>query len=218
MRATYRDGTGPPVTFPSRRACDLPVVPRVWWAPRRWCHHDAVAYFTAVVARAGSAWRARDVELDEAGGDLDGLADVLRSVAVDDEPVIAVLEHEDEWFALFRVDGDEEPRLFVSDLPAASLSGYAELLAPAADVQLAGDASEPATEAEAEADDEDDDGGSAPVVVTAAWAGDADLLEDLGVSGTALRRLVEQHGEDPAAVLVDVGEQIGFGELLEALR
>jgi putative tRNA adenosine deaminase-associated protein len=176
-----------------------------------------VAYFTAVLARAGSSWRARDVELEE-GDSLADLADVLRTVAVDDEPVIALLEHEDEWFALFRVDGDEEPRLFVSDLPAASLSGYAELLAPAADVQLAGDASEPATEAEAEADDEDDDGGSAPVVVTAAWAGDADLLEDLGVSGTALRRLVEQHGEDPAAVLVDVGEQIGFGELLEALR
>ena len=63
---------------------------------------NAVAYFTAVVARTGSAWRARDVELDEGGG-LDELADMLRSVAVDDEPVIAVLEHEDEWFALVAV-------------------------------------------------------------------------------------------------------------------
>jgi putative tRNA adenosine deaminase-associated protein len=214
MRATYRGGTGPPVTFPSRRASDADVWPRVWWAPRRWCHHDAVAYFTAVVARAGSAWRARDVELDEARGDLDGLADVLRSVAVDDEPVIAVLEHEDEWFALFRVDGDDDPRLFVSDLPRASRSGFADLLAPAAEIEVADE-----DDAPVEAEDADDEEEPEPVVVGGVvWAGDVDILEDLGVPGTALRRLVEEHDEDPAAVIADVGERVGFAELLEALR
>ena len=210
------------MTFPSRRACDVPVAPRVWWAPRRWCHHDAVAYFTAVVARAGSAWRARDVELDEAGGDLDGLADVLRSVAVDDEPVIAVLEHEDEWFALFRVDGDDDPRLFVSDLPAASRSGFADLLAPAAEIEVADEADVPpepeddetGEAGEAEEPEPEPDVGVGGVV----WAGDVDILEDLGVPGPALRRLVEEHDEDPAAVIADVGERVGFAELLEALR
>ena len=188
----------------------------MWWAPWRWCHHDAVAYFTAVVARAGSAWRARDVELDEAGGDLDGLADVLRSVAVDDEPVIAVLEHEDEWFALFRVDGDDDPRLFVSDLPTASRSGFADLLAPAAEIEVAGEDDGPGPEdddAEAEEADEPEE-----MVEGVVWAGDVDILEDLGVPGPALRRLVEEHDEDPAAVIADVGERVGFAELLEALR
>lgn len=187
----------------------------VWWLRRWQCHHDRVAYFTAVLARAGSAWRARDVELDEAGT-LDDLADTLRAVAVDDEPVIALLEHEDEWFALFRVDGDDEPRLFVSDLPAASLSGYAQLLAPAADIEVA---DEPGT-VDAGDEDETDPDDDEPVVLTgeAAWAGDPELLDDLGVSGATLRRLVDEHDEDPAAVLADVGEQIGFGELLQALR
>jgi putative tRNA adenosine deaminase-associated protein len=50
------------------------------------------------------------------------------------------------------------------------------------------------------------------------WAGDVDILEDLGVSGNALRRLVEEHDEDPAAVIADLGERVGFGELVEALR
>jgi putative tRNA adenosine deaminase-associated protein len=171
-----------------------------------------VAYFTAVVARAGRAWRARDVELDEVGS-LDGLADTLRAVAVDDEPVIAVLEHEDEWFALVRVDGDDEPRLFVSDLPSASQTAFADLLAPAAEIDVADDDADPAEEADDEDEDEPEPLGSG-----AAWAGDVDILEDLGVPGSALRRLVEEHEEDPAAVIADVGERVGFAELLEALR
>jgi putative tRNA adenosine deaminase-associated protein len=170
-----------------------------------------VAYFTAVVARTGRNWRARDVEVDEADS-LDALAESLRSVAVDDQPVLAVVEHEDEWFALIRVDGDEEPRLFVSDLPAASRSTYSELLSVAADVEI---------------EDDDDlppgaDGDGEAEVVTepelSAWAGEADLLEDLGVSGRAMRRLVEENGQDPGAVLAEVGDQVGFGELLAALR
>jgi hypothetical protein len=33
-----------------------------------------------------------------------------------------------------------------------------------------------------------------------------------------LRRLVEESADYPGAVLADVGERVGFGELLEALR
>ena len=174
-----------------------------------------MAYFTAVVARSGRGWRARDVELDEVGG-LEDLADTLRSVAVDDEPVLAVLEHEDEWFALFRVDGDDEPRLFVSDLPSASQTAFAELLAPAAEIEVADDDAGAADDEDEDGDGEDD--AAAPVGAGAAWAGDVDILEDLGVPGSALRRLVEEHEEDPAAVIADVGERVGFAELLEALR
>jgi putative tRNA adenosine deaminase-associated protein len=175
-----------------------------------------VAYFTAVVARTGRAWRARDVGLDEVGG-LEGLADTLRAVAVDDEPVIAVLEHEDEWFALFRVDGDDEPRLFVSDLPSASQTAFADLLAPAAEIEVADD-DEAGAEAEDDEEEDEADDEPAPLGAGATWAGDVDILEDLGVPGAALRRLVEEHDEDPAAVIADLGERVGFAELLEALR
>jgi putative tRNA adenosine deaminase-associated protein len=176
----------------------------------------SVAYFTAVIARSGATWRARDVEVDDAST-LDELTDALRTVSVGDEPVLAVIEHEDEWFALVRVDGDEEPRLFVSDLGAAAMSPFGPLLAPAADVDSADDLDAPV---EDENEDEDDEGGGEeddePKI--AAWAGETDLLEDLGVSGRTLRKLVEENGDDPGAVLAEVGETVGFVELLDALR
>ena len=180
----------------------------------------AVAYFTAVLARAGSGWRARDVEVEDADT-LDGLADSLRAVAVDDQPVLALVEHEDEWFALIRVDGEEEPRLFVSDLAAASRSGYAELLAPAADVEPMLD-DEDGADGDEDAEDDDEESGAVEVGAegdtVAVWAGEPDLLEDFGVPGLALRRLVEDNADDPGAVLAELGERVGFGEMLEALR
>jgi putative tRNA adenosine deaminase-associated protein len=133
-------------------------------------------------------------------------------VSVGDEPVLAVIEHEDEWFGLVRVDGDEEPRLFVSDLGAAGISPYGPLLAPAADVDSAEDLDVADDESEDDEEDEDDE----PKI--AVWAGETDLLEDLGVSGRTLRKLVEENGDDPGAVLAEVGEIVGFVELLDALR
>jgi putative tRNA adenosine deaminase-associated protein len=173
---------------------------------------SAVPYFTAVVARIGSVWKARDVEVDDAD-DLHGLADSLRTVAVDDQPVLAVVEHEDAWFALVRVDGEEDPRLFVSDLGAAIHSHYGELLAPAAEVNLAAD--DDLDDQPAPDDDDQEDAEPKP---PPSWAGEIDLLEDLGVPGPTLKALVLQNGDDPGAVLAELGETVGFAELLEALR
>ena len=173
-----------------------------------------VAYFTAVMARSAAAWKARDVEVDETSS-LDDLADALRGVAIGDQPVLAVVEHEDEWFAIIRVDGEDEPRLFVSDLYAASRSSYGELLAPAADVD---DDSDDGSDEAADGDDEDEDGDAEPEEITVdAWAGETDLLDDLGVGGKALRKLVEEHADDPGFVLGEIGEAVGFSDLLEAL-
>jgi putative tRNA adenosine deaminase-associated protein len=174
----------------------------------------AVAYFTAVIARAGAAWRSRDVEVDEART-LEDLTDALRGVAVGDQPVLAVIEHEDEWFAVVRVDGDDEPRLFVSDLYAASRSHYGPLLAPAADVDSDDDVVD-ADDDEGDEEDGDKERDDEPKI--AAWAGEADLLEDLGVSGRTLRKLVEENSDDPGTVLAEVGETVGFVELLDTLR
>ena len=173
----------------------------------------SVAYFTAVIARAGASWRSRDVEVDDADT-LDDLAEGLRAVAVGDQPVLAVIEHEDEWFALVRVDGDDEPRLFVSDLAAASRSHYGPLLAPAADVDSADEIDDAGEEGDEEEDGDRED--EEPKI--AAWAGESDLLEDLGVSGRTLRKLVEENSDDPGTVLGEVGEVVGFVELLDALR
>ena len=173
-----------------------------------------MAYFTAVIARSGRSWKARDVEVDDAGS-LDELADALRQAAIDDQPVLAVIEHEDEWFALVRVDGDEEPRLFVSDLGASTQGHYADLLASAADVDVVDEDDLVADDKDDEDDEEGDDDAEA---VVAAWAGDVDLLDDLGITARALRKLTEEKGDDPGSVLAEIGETAGFSELLEALR
>src|SRR3954454_12957579 len=174
---------------------------------------DPVAYFTAVIARSGATWRARDVEVDDAST-LEELTDALRSVSVGDQPVLAVIEHEDEWFAIVRVDGDEEPRLFVSDLGAAGLSPYGPLLAPPADIDSADEVDAPEEEDADEEDEEEDD--DEPKV--ALWAGETDLLEDLGITGRTLRKRGEENGDDPGIVLAEVGETVGFVELLDTLR
>src|SRR4051812_14860488 len=169
MDATYRRPCGAGDCGQARTVapCDATMVP--------------VAYFTAVIARAGATWRARDVEVDDAST-LEELTDFLRAVSVGDEPVLAVIEHEDEWFALVRVDGDEEPRLFVSDLAAAGMSPFGPLLAPAADVDSADDLDVPDEEEDEEEDDEGgDEEDDEPKI--AVWAGETDLLEDLGISG-----------------------------------
>jgi putative tRNA adenosine deaminase-associated protein len=98
-------------------------------------HHVRVSYFTAVIASDGSGWRARDVDVTDAGS-LDDLAEVMRLASVRDRPVLAVIEREDEWFALVRVDGDDDPRLFVSDMVAAGRSKFADMLAPATEVEV----------------------------------------------------------------------------------
>lgn len=173
-----------------------------------------MAYFTAVIARTGHGWKARDVEVDDASS-LDELAGALRSVAMDDHPVMAVIEHEDEWFALIRVDGEDEPRLFVSDFGASSRSHYADLLASAADVDVEDDDEAVDDEGDDRSGDEGEDDDELQV---AAWAGDPEILEDLGVTARELRKITEDSGDDPGRVLADLGETVGFAELLEALR
>jgi putative tRNA adenosine deaminase-associated protein len=88
---------------------------------------EGVAYFTAVLARDGADWQACDVEAEETD-DLGELADRLRGAAVHDGTVLLLLEREDSWFAIVRVDGDDDPRVFVSDLESALASPYAEAL------------------------------------------------------------------------------------------
>ena len=93
----------------------------------------AVAYFAALLARSADRWTARDADLDEIE-DVAGLVELMREVPEDDdeedEPdtTVLLLEQEDVWFAVVRLDAEEDPRLFVSDVAAVSRSAYGDLL------------------------------------------------------------------------------------------
>ena len=204
-----------------------------------------MSYFSAVICRNGSGWRALDVDLEDLES-LDEVGDHLRAVA-NGGPVLAVLEREDEWFALIRVDDDNEPRVFVSDLDATQRSHYAEMLAPVGDVELeeyadlrnpSASTSTPSDLGDDTVDDpadveEHDDGEQDPLMSGAdddlaaaaidpelppAWAGDPGLLEDVGVEASELVDLVLAAPRDPGSVVADLGERCGFDELIEALR
>lgn len=125
----------------------------------------AVAYFAALLARSADRWTARDADLDQIE-DVAGLVEFMREVPEDDEDEeepdtsVLLLEQEDVWFAVIRLDADEDPRLFVSDMAAVSRSAYAELLL-SADLLPIGPDGRPAqqpTAAASGADDLDDEG------------------------------------------------------------
>jgi putative tRNA adenosine deaminase-associated protein len=149
-----------------------------------------VPYFTAVLSRDGRAWTFHDLDVDSQSS-LTGLTADLRGVADDDQPVLLLVEREDAWWAVVRVDGDEDPRVFVSDIAGAVASPYAELLAVA--------------------DEEDED--LAPGVC----GGDLDLLSDLGTSPESLREMCDDQLL-PMDALAAVAEAGGFAEQLDSLR
>jgi len=149
-----------------------------------------VSYFTAVLARTGRAWTVHDLDLDSEG-DLKELASDLRDLTDSDEPVLLLLEREDAWWAVIRVDGEEDPRVFLSDVAGAAVSSYAALL-------------------DVDSESEDD-------VAPGTCGGDLDLLADLGTSPEALQEMCDDPPL-PMDALAAVAEAAGFGEILDSLR
>lgn len=156
-----------------------------------------MSYFTAVLARDGRTWSAHDIDVD-AVGDLGELAAELRVVVADDDvPVLLLVEREDAWWGVVRVDGEEDPRVFVSDAAGAAASPYAAILDVAVDA------------------DKDDDEDQA--VVPGRCAGDFDVLADLGTTPEELQEMCEEELL-PMDALAAVAEGAGFAEVLDSLR
>jgi putative tRNA adenosine deaminase-associated protein len=157
-----------------------------------------VSYFAAALVRSNGGWTARELDLDGMQ-DLEDLTETLRDL--DPEGVtLLLLEQDDEWLGVVRVDGDDDPRVFLSDRRAVQVSEVAALL----------------WEQDEEAPvDDDGDEGTRPV---AEPVGDAELLADLGTPGEALLGLCAEEGLLPADVLSAVGERAGFLDVLDGLR
>lgn len=179
-------------------------------------------YYTAVVARREDEWLLAPADLDDLE-DVAELADAVRH-ATGGEGGLAVVEHEDDWFALVRVDGEEDPRIFVSDVDAALGGPYAGLVADLDDVSAVAD---PAAEGldDMGADTGDDTGDIAVVegggvlrddaVLGPAWGGDVSLLEDHGLAAAALTSIVEK-SPDPGSAVLEIAKRLGFDELVDA--
>jgi putative tRNA adenosine deaminase-associated protein len=104
-----------------------------------------VPYFAAVFARTENGWIGADADLHETMG-LDDVADLMRETAVEatGDPVVLLVEENDTWFGVIRMDGDGEPRVFLSDPEAGRSSRIgvqlAETLGESPDGEPAGEA------------------------------------------------------------------------------
>ena len=161
-----------------------------------------MSYFAAALSRTDAGWTGRELEL--ADSNLETVADELRDLTDGPGPSLLLLEEEDEYVGIVRVDGDAssmaEPRVFLSDRRAVQTSDLAALLWQDAD---------PVD------DDEAEDESIRPV---AEPVGDTDILADLGTPAEALLGLCAEEGLLPADVLTTVCERAGCADVLENLR
>ncbi|GHH68950.1 hypothetical protein ACFXKJ_37595 [Kitasatospora indigofera] len=185
-----------------------------------------MAYFAAVLARTEDGWDVSETELD-AVESLADLADLAREAAQEDDSVLVFIEQEDAWFAIVRVDGEEDPRIFVSDGAAAARSSYGSVLTDEL-VEQAGESefddldnlvAELDDEDSASEEEEDEDDGPAvgPGGVPVGPLGDSEILAEFGL---AAKDLVDLSGEGavPGDALAEIADALGCGEILEAVR
>ncbi|MEU4653614.1 hypothetical protein AB0G32_06670 [Streptomyces sp. NPDC023723] len=177
-------------------------------------------YFAALLARTEDGWEASDTELDDVET-LADLADLAREATPDEDTVLVLIEQEGGWFGVVRVDGEEDPRIYVSDAAAAARSSYGEILLT--DELLGREPGDDGTDLDAldldgtEDGESDDDEPDAAADTPAADAvphgpvGDAGVLDDLGVSRKELLSMTED-------ALMEIAESLGASEVLETVR
>ncbi|MEU3184806.1 hypothetical protein ABZ707_11455 [Streptomyces sp. NPDC006923] len=177
-------------------------------------------YFAALLARTEDGWEASDTELDDVET-LSDLIDLAREASVDDDTVLVFIEQEDAWFGILRVEGEEDPRIYVSDAAAAARSSYGEILI---DELLGRDDDDPADDLDTldldgtedgEPDENDEEDEDSPVIdgetVPTGAVGDREILADLGLSEVDLLAL-------DTDAMAEIAEALGAAEVLETVR
>ncbi len=179
-------------------------------------------YFAALLARTEDGWEASDTELDDVET-LTDLADLAREATADEETVLVLIEQEDAWFGVVRVDGEDDPRIYVSDASAAARSSYGEILLT--DELLGRDPDDELEDLDAldldgtedgESDDEDDNSPADLDPTPSGPVGEAGLLADFGVSERQLLSLSSTGV--PGEALSEIADALGCSEVLEAVR
>ncbi|MFG2554480.1 hypothetical protein [Streptomyces sp. NPDC048581] len=175
-------------------------------------------YFAALLARTEDGWEASDTELDDVET-LSDLAELAREASPEDDTVLVLIEQEDSWFGVVRIDGEDDPRIYVSDAAAAARSSYGEILLtdellgrePGDDSADLDSLDLDGTE-EPDGDSDDDEEGGGAEAVPHSPVGDSEILDDLGVGEKELKAL------DADDALSAIAEALGASEVLETVR
>jgi putative tRNA adenosine deaminase-associated protein len=166
--------------------------------------------FAAAVGRGKNGWTASELDL---GGlaDIDEVVDALRDVEPDTDVTLLFVESDDQYLAILRLDEGEDLRVFGSDSAFAEESRIGAM--------LLGEIEAPALEIDdltaVVGDDESDRPAADP---DADPVGDAELLNDLGISAHRLLTLCGLEGMMPADVTAEICQRIGCGDEMEELR
>jgi putative tRNA adenosine deaminase-associated protein len=164
-----------------------------------------VTYFATAIVRTSEGWSGQEVDLDEVE-DLDGVTDLLRDLLDDTRgPALLMLEENDEYFLLVRLDGadTDEPRSFISDVRSVETSDLAAKLYDETGEQVV------------DLDDDDDESSARP---EGEPGGDDGIVADLGTKPAALRELCAEEGLLPADAIYTICERAGCVDVLEELR
>lgn len=166
--------------------------------------------FATLLVRAAGRWRGEEVEVD----DCESVADIA-DLAIDasGDVRLILIEHDDEYAAIIRVDDDvEDARAFLSDGHAADNYPLAAVIAEDLVEIGVGDV------AEGSDDDSDDADLEPPPAHDSTPFGDADIVEDLGTSAAELLAMCAHEGTLPIDVLVAVCEKAGCADTFDDLR
>jgi putative tRNA adenosine deaminase-associated protein len=156
-------------------------------------------YFAAALSRTDDDWSGRELDMS-LFEDLDGVVEHLRDLA-DGGTTLLFLEEDDEYLAIVRVDGDRDPRAFISDDRAVRTSALAALLME----DLAVD----------DPSEDDEEEGVRPDPEA---AGDTDVVADLGTPADTLVELCAEEGMLPGDIITAICEKAGCGDVLDTLR
>ncbi|MFH9420105.1 hypothetical protein [Streptomyces sp. NPDC017529] len=179
-------------------------------------------YFAALLARTEDGWEASDTELDNVEN-LTDLADLAREASVEDDTVVAYIEQEGTWFGVVRVDGEDDPRIFLSNAAAAARSSYGAMLTDellGRDEESTEDLDSLDLDGTEDGEPEPADGGTEGEETAAADAtpapppgplGDPRLLDDLGIGEKELLAL-------DTDALSEIADALGCTDVLEAVR
>nr|WSY53538.1 hypothetical protein OG999_27725 [Streptomyces sp. NBC_00886] len=176
-------------------------------------------YFAALLARTEDGWEASDTELDDVES-LSDLAALAREASPEDDTVLVLIEQEDAWFGVVRIDGEDDPRIYVSDAAAAARSSYGEILLtdellgrdPVDDDVADLDSLDLDGTEDGDTEEDDDEDGTSAEAVPHSPVGDSQILDDLGVGEKELRLL------DADDALSSIAEALGASEVLETVR
>ncbi|MEU2788444.1 hypothetical protein [Streptomyces sp. NPDC007100] len=179
-------------------------------------------YFAALLARTEDGWEASDTELDNVEN-LTDLADLAREASVEDDTVVAYIEQEGTWFGVVRVDGEDDPRIFLSNAAAAARSSYGAMLTDellGRDEESTEDLDSLDLDGTEDGEPEPADGGTEGEETAAADTtpapppgplGDPRLLDDLGIGEKELLAL-------DTDALSEIADALGCTDVLEAVR